>query len=246
VAPRASQAHSHCRSACCYPVVTGIKERREPTETWLPSKKTSSERGQSNHLIVRLLSSESRSISAPRDGRICLLKGCGRRFVPRPQDLLRAKYCSPACREKAKKWKAWQKRHSEEGREAKRGQDRRFRKTHPDYFRQYRRENSERVREIERASKRCCRSRNFASAPGDVHKVPPMKIACRRPGCYRFLSMVGRSPYCSDSCRKVMRCYSNLLAQLRYRRTRVGNYRRKLARGAPRASLAATVAEADL
>ena len=173
--------------------------------------------------------SETTSLSS---GRTCLLKGCGKRFVPRPQDLLRAKYCSPLCREKAARWRAslrrknW--RQSPRGREAKRRENHRYRKKHPDYQTHYRERNADRLRATERASKRFRR----ASSSSDVHKgVPCCQLPCHRPGCYvRFLalaSLAGVRRYCGPSCRSVMRTFSALLAQLRYRKTAWGKYRRK-------------------
>ena len=58
----------------------------------------------------------------------CLLKGCGRRFVPiRPLD----RYCSPGCRKKAASWSAWKAgrkyRRSRRGKEVRREQSRRHR-----------------------------------------------------------------------------------------------------------------------
>jgi hypothetical protein len=171
-------------------------------------------------------------------GRSCLLKGCGRRFIPRPQDRWRAKYCSPPCRAKARRWRKRLGRKlsrlSTTGREAKRRENRRYRETHPDYPRRYREHHRDRVRAIERASKR--RSRRRSPCSGDVHKgAPRCRLPCHRPGCdlcfVTWRSMVGFRRYCREACRAVMRRFSGLLAQLRYRRTAYGNYRRKLTRG---------------
>ena len=168
------------------------------------------------------------------------MKGCGKRFVPRPQNNLRAKYC-PACRGRAAKWSAWLRRRkwrrSPAGKSAKQRENQRYRKKHPKYHTLYRNRNLERVREIERASKQRCRSRNPAG--GDVHKgVPWSQVPCRRPGCYTlFLTLASLTTvrfYCGPSCRTAMRRFSSLLAQLRYRKTTPGNYRRKLSRSQAR------------
>lgn len=166
-------------------------------------------------------------------GRICLMKGCGKRFVPRPQDRLRAKYCSPDCRRLARKWRTWLSRKTAAGLAAKRRQNQRYRQKHRSYPSEYRKRNGERIRAIERASKRRCRLRN--SDDSDVHKGGSCcRVPCHRPGCYvLFLSLVSLVKvrlYCGPSCRAPMRRFSSLLAQLRYRRTDSGNYRRKLCR----------------
>ena len=60
--------------------------------------------------------------------RVCLLKGCERRF--RPVHPL-TRYCSQECREEARRWRAWKARHryrqSEWGKQKRRAQSRRYR-----------------------------------------------------------------------------------------------------------------------
>ena len=60
--------------------------------------------------------------------RICLLKGCERRF--RPLNPL-TRYCSGECREEARRWREWKARHryrqSEVGKQKRRAQSRRYR-----------------------------------------------------------------------------------------------------------------------
>jgi hypothetical protein len=149
--------------------------------------------------------------------------------VPRPQDRARAKYCLD-CRPKARTWRDWHRRQTSEGREAKRLENERFRKDHPDYFRTYRTRNLERVRSIERESKRRSRSRQ-----PDVHKVRPLvPVPCDRPGCFEVFCVVAAFAtvrrYCGQACRGAMRRCANLLAQLRRRATSWGNYQRKRSR----------------
>ncbi len=122
-------------------------------------------------------------------------------------------------------------RQSPEGKNSKQSENRRFRENNPDFFRNYRRSNLERVRAIERQSKR----RRRSAHPIDVHKVRSLrKISCHRPGCYLLflvLEALGNfRRYCGDACRKTMRRFLALLAQLRYRKTPSGNYKRKLSR----------------
>jgi hypothetical protein len=162
-------------------------------------------------------------------GRLCLFKGCTTRFVPRPQDWWRAKYC-PDCRGKAKKWRDWHCRQTPEGKKATQERNRRFREARPDYHREYRKRNLERVRTIERESKRRSRSKK-----PDVHKVRPlMPVPCSRPGCYEVVLVVASLAkvrrYCGAACARAMHRFSNLLNQLRRRRTPEGNYRRKCSR----------------
>jgi hypothetical protein len=64
---------------------------------------------------------------APRR-RLCLLKGCGRRF--RPEHPL-ARYCGPECRHQARRWGQWKAsrkyRRSETGKRVRQAQSRRYR-----------------------------------------------------------------------------------------------------------------------
>jgi len=162
-------------------------------------------------------------------GRQCLFKGCNNRFIPRPQDWGRAKYCH-GCRGKAKKWRDWRRRQLPPGKKAKQEQNKRFREGRPDYQRDYRKRNLERVRTIERESKRRSRSKK-----PDVHKVRPLTpVPCLRPGCYNVVlvlaSVAKLRRYCGDACATAMRRFFGLLAQLRHRRTPEGNHRRKCSR----------------
>jgi hypothetical protein len=109
-------------------------------------------------------------------------------------------------------------------------QNKRFRETRPAYHREYRERNLERVRTVERESKRRSRSKK-----PDVHKVRPMTpVPCSRPGCYVVVFVVaslakGRR-YCGEACATVMHRFYNLLNQLRRRRTPEGTYTRKCSR----------------
>ena len=162
-------------------------------------------------------------------GRQCLFKGCTNRFVPRPQDWNRAKYCR-RCRRKAKEWRDWHRRRAAKGKKAKQEQNKRFREARPEYHRDYRKRNLERVRAIERESKRRSRSKK-----PDVHKVRPLvPVPCGRPGCFEVVlvvaALVKMRRYCDEACKKAMGRFFNLVAQLRQRRTPEGNYKRKRSR----------------
>lgn len=63
--------------------------------------------------------------------RVCLLKGCERRFRPvHPV----ARYCSPECRAQAQRWREWKAQHryrqSEGGKQKRQAQSRRYRIRH--------------------------------------------------------------------------------------------------------------------
>jgi hypothetical protein len=189
-------------------------------------------------------------------GRRCLLKGCGRRFVPRPQDMLRGKYCTSPCRRTAKRHRKWLWKRTPRGRDARRRESARYRARHPTYQADYRASHLERVREIERESKRRCRRRRRHEGPsaedpaesvagpfaGDpVHKggsddAGIAEVQCCRPGCYHTFrvpaSLKAVYCYCRKGCAAIMRRFRSLCAQLRYRLTLWGNYVRKH-RGTP-------------
>lgn len=182
--------------------------------------------------VYSTLDGQARANQAQKEGgRLCLIKSCGRRFVPRPQDRWRAKFCSSECRRKARRWRNWRYRQSHRGKRNKQVENKCFRETHTVYFQTYRRAHLERIRAIERQSKHRSRSR----APDKVHKGSPMtRVPCHRPGCYIIFSTLSAlrefHRYCGEACRRAMRRFSALLAQLRYRRTPSGNYKRKLGR----------------
>ena len=68
-----------------------------------------------------------RVVRRPR-ARLCLLKGCEQRFHPRNSC---QRYCSPNCREEARKWSRWRAqqryRATAAGQEKRNGQSRRYR-----------------------------------------------------------------------------------------------------------------------
>jgi len=64
--------------------------------------------------------------------RRCLLKGCRRKFGPQQP---RARYCSEACRERARQWRAWKARRryrqSANGKQKRQAESRRYRERRP-------------------------------------------------------------------------------------------------------------------
>jgi len=130
--------------------------------------------------------------------RLCLLKGCEKPFQPsHPQ----ARYCSEACRQAARRWRAWRARQryraTDQGKACRRSQSRRYR---------------ERARASQRSAASQSRTRRRGAAdltvsegregqrPAHVCK----KSLCDRPGCYTCFDPHPRSPlqrFCSSLCR---------------------------------------------
>jgi hypothetical protein len=179
--------------------------------------------------------------------RRCLLKDCERWFLPPwPQ----ARYCSPACREAAERWRAWHAgqtyRATMQGKERRREQARRHR---------------------ERALNRSALAEPAPETPIVQPALPVIEVQttpdllsiisagtqsvgqrpaeilpksygspCCRPGCYVLFMPSPRSPdqhFCSGSCRKALRRVRQREARLRRRRRHgiQGRYRRH--RGPP-------------
>ena len=129
--------------------------------------------------------------------RVCLLKGCERRFRP---GCPLSRYCSPECSAAARRWALYQAdqryRSSEQGKERRREQARRHR---------------------QRVAERRAAEQDAASAPaampsvGDQQAAPSQEnlgCPCARPGCYDRFSPTDRSPaqkFCSSACRKALR-----------------------------------------
>lgn len=120
--------------------------------------------------------------------RLCLLKGCERRFHPsRP----RSRYCREECRAAARQWSkasARQRyRSTEKGRSRHREQNRRYR--------------------IHRKLRAVCPpDPPHGSCEGD-HKENKDGFFCRRPGCYELVCPPRRSPlqkYCKEGCRRAV------------------------------------------
>ena len=122
--------------------------------------------------------------------RICLLKGCERRFDP-PHPFSR--YCSPECSAAARKW-------------AQQKANRRYRAT--DVGKECRRKQSVRYRQRCRQRREADESSRDAGGEGYTKAIEPKKIRCHRPGCYEQFHPPARSPlkkFCSSSCRNALR-----------------------------------------
>jgi hypothetical protein len=166
--------------------------------------------------------------------RRCLLKDCERWFLsPCPQ----ARYCSPACRKAAARWRSWYAgqtyRTTDGGKERRREQARRRR---------------ERVRQRLALAQPASPMPLVEPAlpvieaqitPDSIPIIPagtqsvgqrPAEISpkscclpCSRPGCYVLFPPSPRSPdqhFCSGSCRQALRRVRQREAQLRRRRQR--------------------------
>jgi hypothetical protein len=158
-----------------------------------------------------------RSLSgqAPRPHRCrrrrCLLKGCGQWFEPtHPQ----CRYCSASCREAARRWRRWHAQHkyrgSQNGREHRRQQSRRYR---------------ERCRNCP-SSAGCAAAtadgnktlREGKRAAAKTEKVP--LCPCDRPGCYELFPAGAaqlRRRFCCVLCRKALHCVLQREARWRQR-----------------------------
>jgi hypothetical protein len=119
--------------------------------------------------------------------RRCLLKGCEHWFLPtHPQ----ARYCSPACRQAAQRWRRW--RASQQYRQTEAGRRRR-------------RQQSQRYRQRRALS---CQLEPLRPREGQrAAKIFPGRC-CDRPGCYARFVPRPRSPgqrFCTGQCRQALR-----------------------------------------
>ena len=121
--------------------------------------------------------------------RLCLLKGCEKRFSP-PHPLSR--YCSEACVRAARLWSrrlaAQRYRASEQGKELRRQQSCRYR---------------ERVRQRQEEAQPLPVVGEGHQGADDSEKIP-----CSRPGCYELFPSQRRSPlkkFCCALCREALR-----------------------------------------
>jgi hypothetical protein len=131
--------------------------------------------------------------------RLCLLKGCERLFWPQHW---RSHYCSAACRQAARLWRRW--RASEQYRATENGK-------------QQRREQSKRYRERQREQQARQREQQATSAdaagPREGQRISPAgedfpARPCRRPGCYEVFVLPHEQSckcFCSMACRLALR-----------------------------------------
>lgn len=157
----------------------------------------------------------------PPGTRRCLLKGCERWFqASHPQ----ARYCSPACRQAACRWRRWRAaqryRASAAGKERRQAQSCRYRER--------RRQRAEVVADDVTDA---CEGQRAAEIREDFQNC-----ACDRPGCYELFVLEPRSPqqhFCSSACRQALRRVRQRERRLRERRRRGVQPRRRRSRGPP-------------
>ena len=138
------------------------------------------------------------SCRAPRQRR-CLLKGCEQFFKP---DYPQARYCGPACRRAATRWRCWRAdqtwRKTERGRACRRQQSIDYRQNVRD------RQDAEQARIEQAAVEQAAPAAFEGERPADVAEA----FSCARPGCYERFIPVRHSPrrrFCSGLCRKALR-----------------------------------------
>jgi hypothetical protein len=138
----------------------------------------------------------------------CLLKGCQRLYWARhPQ----THYCSEACRQAARRWRRWrasqQYRATENGKQQRREQAKRYRK----------RVRERQVTSADVASPR--EGQRAASAREDFSGQP-----CVRPGCYELFTLPhehSSKRFCSVACRLALRRVLDREAHYQARRRRM-------------------------
>ena len=140
--------------------------------------------------------------------RLCLLKGCERRFTPsRPQ----SRYCGSLCAEAALRWRRVKAsrcyRSGCEGRAKRREQNR--------HYRRRRRERtvsvSDGISELDEGKRPACASENFAGR------------MCARPGCYVVFGVQHEHSsrrFCSVACRLALRRVLDRESRYQQRRRR--------------------------
>jgi hypothetical protein len=116
--------------------------------------------------------------------RLCLLKGCEKRFRPKQAS---QRYCGEACRGAARKWARWKAqkkyRRTPRGREKRNAQSHRYR---------------ERVKK---------RTEQVSAAARVIPKNLFFDGSCDRPGCYVMFIRTRRSPlqrFCSNECKRAL------------------------------------------
>ena len=145
--------------------------------------------------------------------RVCLLKGCGKRFQPScPQ----ARYCRRTCQRAAHRWRRWRSsrryRASPQGQERRRAQNGRYRQRQ----REWRRAS------VSTASPEGTDPRCEGQRPDEIRQEFG-NCPCDRPGCYALFVLQARSPqqhFCSSACRQALRRVRQRERRLRARRRR--------------------------
>lgn len=171
----------------------------------------------------------------PLGVRVCLRKGCGRKYQPRRRN---QRFCQdPDCRKEVLRWQAAKRQEKRRSRPAVRQQRAAAERQRRAACREARREA--RCRLV--SSRTACRSPAVVPpAPGAWSrrrkKVPAP--FCDRPGCYepQREGCCGQARYCGDECRQAMgRVFDRKRKCLR-RKTQAGRFKRFLEYQARRAA----------
>jgi len=183
--------------------------------------------------------------------RRCLLKGCKRTFRPTHP---RCRYCSDACRREAKKWQAWRAagrwRATDQGKECRRAQSRRYRRLIPlVVLTEAPAPSPEPVVEPLSSSSAEPVIEPMSPAPVDadpaqpaaregqlIEQIPENFIvrSCMRPGCYVLFGVPAewsRRRFCCGLCHKALRRV--LDREARYQRRRRAGVRPRCRRSRP-------------
>lgn len=170
-----------------------------------------------------------RGVSASRGRlgwRICLRKGCGRRFQARRYN---QRYCQdPECRREVRRWQAAKRqrkcRSQSEGRQR-----------HAEAERQRRKRRAAEVPKPPESEPAVTEMPAEPGAWSRRRKFP--ENFCDRPGCYEPLrdSPRARASYCGDDCRACMRRVRDRERKCLRRKTEAGQFKRRLEYQAARA-----------
>jgi hypothetical protein len=187
-----------------------------------------------------ILQTDSTSGQSRLRVRVCLRKGCGRKYQPRRWN---QRYCQdPECRKEVARWqsaKRQEKRRSQPGVRQQRAAAERQRRA---ACREARRE----------ARCRLMSSRPACQAPAEAQPTPGAWSRrrknsapfCDRPGCYepQRTGCCGQTGYCGDDCRQAMNRVRDRERKCLQRKTPAGRFKRCLEYRARRAGRQKAVA----
>jgi hypothetical protein len=162
--------------------------------------------------------------------RLCLRKGCGRRFQPRRWN---QRYCQdPACLRLLRRWQAAQ-------RQAKRRQDDTAKGQHAAAQRAR--------RQIAKSVPQPLKEPEAAAARGHAAKIFFLRPLCQRPGCYEppHKSARNQATYCCFTCRQAVHRVVDRERKWRQRGTFQGRRARQREYQAARARRRGQAADVD-
>ena len=176
----------------------------------------------------------------PLGVRVCLRKGCGRKYQPRRWN---QRYCeNPDCRKEVARWQAAKRQQKRRSRPAVRQQRAAAERQRRAACHEARREA--RCRLV--SSRAACRSPAVPQPTPRAWSRRRKNSApfCDRPGCYQPQRVVccGQAGYCHGDCRQAMRRVFDRERKYLRRKTPEGRYKRFLESRARRAARRKTVA----